>query len=160
MALRKPVVLDPATGRHQNLQTGDTLDAVINTADEVSLSNGGASTAPPGSPVYISATNAFQLARANAAGTTKTIGLTSASIAAAASGAVRKDGTLTLTTAQWDAVTTQTGGLTPGADYFLSQAAAGQMVVTTPPTSGYVQKLGTALSSTDFELQLNEPFQL
>jgi hypothetical protein len=157
MALKKPLVL--TNGLPEQLQSGDTLDATINTADEVVLTNGGGSSAPPGSPVYISAANTFQLSRANASGTAKVVGFTTASIAAAATGAVRKDGTLSLPTGQWDTITGGTGGLTAGSDYYLSEATAGRLTATAP-TTGWVLPVGTALSTTDFEIQIGLSIKL
>jgi hypothetical protein len=157
MALRKPLVLNG--GLLEQLQSGDTLDATLSIADEVTLTNGGGGSAPPGSPVYISAASTFQLSRANASGTAKVIGFVVAAIAAAATGAIRKDGTLSLTIEQWDTITGQTGGLTPGTDYFLSGATAGRLT-TTAPSTGWVLPVGTAISSTDFEIQIGLPIKL
>lgn len=157
MALKKPLVL--TSGKIEQLQSGDTLDVTVSTADEISLTNGGGSTASPGAIVYVSAANAFQLSRANASGTAKAIGLLTASTNAAASNPVRKDGTLVLTTGQWDTITGQTGGLTAGSDYYLSEATAGQMT-TSAPSTGWVLKIGTAISTTDFEIQIGEAIRL
>jgi hypothetical protein len=158
MALKKPLVLN-TSGIVEQLQSGDTLDATINVADEVTLTNANASTAAPGSPVYISAANSFDLSRANSSGTAKVIGLLTASTAAAASGVVRKDGTITLTTGQWDTIAGTTGGLTAGANYYLSEATAGRLTATAP-TTGFVLKVGVAISTTDFEIQISEPIKL
>lgn len=158
MALKLPLVL--TNGKIEQLQAGDQLNtSSLNFADDIPLTNGDAWIANPGAPAYISAASTFQIARANASGTAKAIGLVAAATNAGASGNVRKDGTLTLTTGQWDTVTGQTGGLTAGADYFLSESASGQMT-TTPPTTGFVQKIGTALSTIDFEIQIGEAIKL
>lgn len=58
----------------------------------------------------------------------------------------------------WDAVTGQTGGLTPGAYYFLSDATPGHLTTTPPATIGhYVMKIGLALSSAEMLLQIGTP---
>jgi hypothetical protein len=61
---------------------------------------------------------------------------------------VRQRGPVTLTTAQWDAVTGDSGGLTPFVEYYLS-ATAGQLAKTVPATTGdNVVVVGIALSTT------------
>jgi hypothetical protein len=68
---------------------------------------------------------------------------------------VATDGVLSGTTAQWDAVTGQTGGLTAGVDYFLSAATAGRVTTTPPATAGqYNVYVGRAKSTTDMHLDI------
>ena len=158
MPLKKPVVF--TDGMFELLQSGDTLDAAVSIADEATLTNSSAGAIAIGTPVYISAANACQPSRANASGTAKVIGLVSATtIAAAATGTIRKDGPLTATTVQWDAITGQTGGLTSGGSYFLSEAIAGRLT-TTAPATGWVVPVGVALSTTDFEIQVGDRVRL
>lgn len=161
MPAYSPLVL--VNGEFQQLQAGDTLNVVVSAADEATLTNSSAGAITIGTPVYISAANACQPSRANASGTAKVIGLVSATtIAASATGVVRKDGTLVASTAQWDAITGQTGGLTPGSIYFLSSATAGRLVTTAPSTAGtdWVVPVGVALSTTDFEIQIGDRVKL
>jgi hypothetical protein len=158
MAVVKPIVL--YSGQLSQILAGDTLDGVAATQDDIPLTNSQGISMPPGSPVYISGASSIQLSRADASATAECVGFTTATIANATSGNVRKDGTLTLLTTQWDTITGQSGGLTPGARYFLSAATAGRMVVTTPPTSGFVTRLGTAISTTDFEIEMQPPIRL
>lgn len=67
-------------------------------------------------------------------------------------------GPLTLTTDQWDTVTGQTGGLTPGARYFVSSATAGKLTSTKPTAGGTLQfQVGVALSANILGLQLGGP---
>ena len=158
MPAYKPLVL--VAGEFTQLQSGDTLDVVTSSADEATLTNSSAGAIPIGTPVYVSAANACQPSRANATGTAKVVGLVSATtIAAAATGTIRKDGTLTATTAQWDVITGQTGGLTAGGSYFLSEATAGRLT-TTAPVVGWVLPVGVALSTTDFEIQVGDRVRL
>lgn len=158
MAARKPLVLN--AGTIEQLQSGDTLDAVVSEVDIISLTNGGGATANICEPAYVSAANTFQLARANASGTTRPIGLVkSTSIAASASGSIQTDGVFVATTTQWDAVTGGSGGLTAGSIYWLSEATAGRLT-TTAPSSGYVVKVGQALSTTDMEISIGSPIKL
>ena len=160
MALRKPLVI--IDGVTQQIPSGDTLDAAASEVDVISLTNAGGSSAPIGTPVYISAADSFQNARANASGTCDVTGLVRAtSIAASASGNVQTDGVLTATTAQWDAVAGTTGGLTAGATYFLSAATAGQITAAAPTTSGqFVTRIGKAISPTSLEISMQPPIGL
>lgn len=102
--------------------------------------------------VYVSGANAVKLANANSSATTNVVGLVSASsIASSATGAIAFAGVLTATTGQWDAVTGQSGGLTFGATYFLSNVTNGALT-TTAPTSGHVVPVGIALGTTRMRL--------
>jgi hypothetical protein len=63
---------------------------------------------------------------------------------------VQYAGPISLTTADWDAITGQSGGLTPGIFYYLS-TEFGAMTDTPPVGFGsIVAPVGIALSSTDF----------
>lgn len=96
-------------------------------------------------------------AQANAIGTAVVPGLAASAAEAPASARVKFAGPLTLTTEQWDAITGDSGGLTPLAIYYLSAADAG-MLTTTPPTSpNYVTVIGFALSPTTMMLQIAPP---
>lgn len=115
-----------------------------------------------GSPLYQTTTASESLkAQANAVATSKVNGFFVADVLTTASGSVQDSGTLVLTTAQWDAITGQTGGLTAGSEYFLDPATAGKMTTTAPTTSGqFVQSLGVASSTTDFHIVLGEVYSL
>lgn len=64
-------------------------------------------------------------------------------------------GLVNLTTAQWDAVTGQSGGLTRGAVYYLSQSVIGGITTTRPSTPGtYTTRVGIALSPTVMALKM------
>jgi hypothetical protein len=160
MAARKPLVI--INGVVQQLPAGDTLNAAANEVDVITLTNASGGAAPIGTPVYISAGGSFALAKADASGTVEAIALVrDTSIANAASGSVQSDGLLTATTAQWDAITGQTGGLTPGAVYYLGAATAGKLTATAPTTSGqYVLRMGRAVSTTDFDIDIQTPILL
>ncbi len=162
MAARKPLVLG-ANGRPQQLQPGDTLNAVVSGGEQISLTNDEASPVVCGAPVYVDAANGFKKAQANAAATAEPIGLvaTAPSIANGVAGAVQVSGLLTLTTVQWDAVTGGTGGLTPNTNYFLDPATAGKLTSTAPSTAGQlVNMIGKATSTTDLDIQIAGPILL
>jgi hypothetical protein len=56
-------------------------------------------------------------------------------------------GSMTATTAQWDAVAGTSGGLVANTTYWLSTATAGS-ITSTPPSTGWVQPVGIAASAT------------
>lgn len=122
-----------------------------------SLTNANAASMQLGEAVYISGASTANKARGNALSTALAVGLVaSASVAPAGLASVQLNGTLSGTTGQWDAVTGQTGGLTPGAYYYLSSTTAGKLAVTYPSTPGvYPVKVGIALSSTELLIDID-----
>lgn len=121
----------------------------------VALTNNVGALAAIGRAVYADGSGTFKLAQSNVANTRKVSGLIyDASIGSAASGNVATTGVLAATSAQWDAVTGQTGGLTPDAFYYLSGSAAGG-IVPTAPTTGYQVRVGKAISITQLRLSLD-----
>jgi hypothetical protein len=158
MSLKKPLVLN--AGQIEQLQSGDTLDANISEVDVVSMSNGEASSITICQAVYVSDANEVGLGKADAAGTAKLLGLVQAtSIEAAASGSIQTDGILSATTGQWDAVTGETGGLTANSTYYLSAATGGDLT-STPPSTGYVVRVGLAISTTEMDISIENPIKL
>lgn len=159
MALKKPLVL--SGGEIQQLQAGDDIDAPFSGAIEVSLVNDNAGAVVICTPVYASAAGHFDKANATAAGTAKVIGLvTTTSVANGATGQVAIAGVVVATTAQWDAVTSLTGGLTFNVSYYLD-TTAGKIVVTPTTTTGQNNVfLGRGLSTTTLELGIRQPILL
>lgn len=124
------------------------------------FTNGEASAIAIGHAVYSSAADSVKLANANASSTTVVVGLVAAvSINSAAAGAIANSGFLAATTGQWDAVTGQTGGLTFGATYYLSNATAGKLT-STKPTSGFVVKVGVGMSTTKMAINIGPVIKL
>jgi hypothetical protein len=160
MALKKPLVI--TNGMIEQLQAGDTLDAVVSEVDVISKTNGSGGAIVIGTPVTVKANSDVDKAQANALGTIQVVGLVrDVSIAAAASGLVQTGGVLAATTGQWDAVAGTTGGLTPGSVYYLDAATAGKITATAPTTGGqFVVKIGTALSATELMIELEAPIKL
>jgi hypothetical protein len=155
MAQVKPLVLNATTGRIEQLQNGDFLKEV----DHPKVTNANAGAVAFGRVMYL-ASGGMDLARANAGGTTPSRGLVADnSVASSSVGTLQSNGVLVGTTTQWDAVTGQTGGLTAGAIYYLSEAVAGGMT-TTPPTTGYVQEIGEAISDTEFLIDVKQEIKL
>ena len=63
-----------------------------------------------------------------------------------ASISIRSRGLVELTTAQWDVVTLETGGLAAGGVYYVSSNAAGELSQT--PGTGFIAQVGVALNAT------------
>ena len=152
MALRKPLVI--VNGQVQQIQAGDTLDAIVNEVDIAQQTNNEATPIVIGTPVYVDGAGTVKEAQADALLTSRVLGLVQdASIAASAVGNIQTDGVFVATTTQWDAVAGTTGGLTPGIHYFLDPATAGLITATAPTTTGQVvANLGLALSATELDI--------
>lgn len=151
MAVKQALVI--YNGQIAQLQAGDTLNVQAETA---TYTNADTVSIVICAPVYMSSAGNFKRAQANAAATKDVVGLilTSPSVAAAALGTFTNDGLHVATTAQWDAVTGQTGGLTPGR-YYLDPANPGKITSTAPTTAGqYIAELGIAFSATDFKINI------
>ena len=160
-SLVKPLVLDPTTKRLRNIKPGETLNASVLEVDVIELSNGTGGALVAGTPVYISGSDAMAIARANASVTADVQGILLADTVDAATGSVQTDGKVVLTTAQWDVITGQTGGLTPGADYYLDAAAAGKLSTTPPAATGeFVTFLGKALNAITLDLSIDRGIEL
>lgn len=149
MTQRKPLVI--VNGEIQQLQSGDSIaqeeDAQF-TADAAMIA---------GQVVYMTAADHIGKAKADAAGTAQPIGLCNSAISNGAVGPVQTGGIITLTTTQWDAVFGTTGGLAFNAPYFLSAGTAGIGTATPPSTVGqYVIQLGVALSTTEFQINIQQ----
>ncbi len=111
----------------------------------------------PGTPMYASASGEADAARANAAGTSRVIGLASSNGAEGEPVHVQYAGPLDLPTAEWDVITGQSGGLTQGSYYYLVSGAAGQLTTTEPTAGGtFGIRVGLALSSTTMLIQIGD----
>lgn len=153
MPARRPMVI--ISGQLQQLPAGDSIDGPVSEVDIVPLTNASGSSAAIGRFVYPSGSGNFNLAQANAAATRNVIGaIRDTAIANNAVGNIQTDGVLTLTAAQWAAVSGETNGLTPGAIYYLSATTAGAITSTAPSTAGqYVVQVGMALSATTLDIR-------
>lgn len=147
--------------------TTDAYGRVISVVTGTSSGGGSATTKTnndggtvvAGSLVYPDTSGTVKRAKADADATSEPIGIVSADVANGAAANVITSGDVTLTAAQWDAVTGQTGGLTSGATYFLSNVNVGQLT-TTVPSSGYIMAVGRATSSTVLLLAIKMRIEL
>lgn len=160
MSARKPLVI--VNGQLEQLQAGDSLDASIAGGDRIDQTNDEATAIVIGMPVYSDANDGVKKAQANANLASRVLGLVAAtSIAAAASGSIITDGVLTATTAQWDAVTGGSGGLSFGSYYFLDPATPGNLSAAAPTTVGqYVVQVGYAISTTELKVNIQQSILL
>lgn len=132
--------------------TSGTVATINNDANVVTLTNAQGSTINIGQVVYSSSSGSVTLARSDSLTTSNFIGLVSqTTIGNGATGTINIDGLVTATTTQWDAVTGQSGGLTPNTTYYLSGATAG-MMTTTAPTTGHLVPVGVGISTTQMKL--------
>ena len=70
----------------------------------------------------------------------------------------QSDGVLTFPESTWDAITGDTGGLTPGALYHLAPAVG--TMSKTPPSTGYFLVIGRALDSEKLVIEIDDPLPL
>ena len=155
MAVKKALVI--TGGQIEQLQSGDNLDI----GNMITKTNDQGGAIVIGQPVYVVGTTVL-LAIANAQASIRVAGLVlDLSVADQDPANILLDSKLTATTGQWDAVTGQTGGLTPGANYFLDPTTAGMLTLTAPTTVGqFVVRVGHALSATEFEIEIGQPIKL
>ena len=105
----------------------------------------------PGTPVCstIATDGEVTKAKADSVNTTYVQGLCSSAGAAGEPVHVQNSGPLSLTTAEWDAITGDTGGLTNGVPYYLSAATAGKLTTTAPSSNGqFREPVGIGQSAT------------
>lgn len=152
MGLQRPLKYDPTTGEIARFAADD----YINEVDFLTVTNNTGAGLLKFAPVYQTAVaNEVAAAKADALATAKVIAVLAEAIADAGTGAALSDGRIAGTTAEWDAVTGQTGGLTPGAKYYLSATTAGHYSTSSPTADGHVvQPVFTAKSTTEAEVSI------
>lgn len=124
---------------------------------DVTLENLGASPVVIGAPVCLVDADSFKAARADVALSSRVVGLASATIAVNESGQVVVDGPLEATTAQWDAITGLSGGLTFGTVYYLS-LDTGKLTADVPTQPGaFLVEIGVARSTTVLQVGIKSP---
>ncbi len=154
--IKKSLVI--SNGQLEQLQAGDNLASIPIILE---LINGEEYSFLPGGPAYISSANTAKYANADDISSKNIIAFAVAETLAAETGVFQLNGQLTLPTADWDAITGETGGLTPGAIYFLDDVDVARITKTAPTTIGsYVVKVGIAISTTDFEIIIGTPIKL
>lgn len=69
----------------------------------------------------------------------------------------RGAGFVELTTAQWDAITGDTGGLEVASTYYVSAVTPGFLTRTPPSNPNYIIQVGVAVAPTKMQLQIAPP---
>ncbi len=156
MAIKKPLVI--TAGHLEQLQVDDNLASIPTTLE---LVNGEAFSFQPGNPIYVSAVDTAKYANADNTITKDVLAFAIADVLATETGVFQINGLLTLTTAEWDTVTGDVGGLTAGSVYFLDDVDVARITKVAPITTGsYLVKVGIAVNSTDFEIIIGTPIKL
>jgi hypothetical protein len=127
---------------------------------------GGSAVAVPGQPVFVGSASApggittVQPASAtNGLGGSQVDGVVSA-VNGDGTVQIQTSGVLTLTTAQWDAITGGSGGLALGTTYYLDVFPSSGITGTAPATPAvFVSQVGVGLSATTMLVQLGEARQ-
>jgi hypothetical protein len=155
MSKKKPLVI--TNGQIERLQSGDRLDL----SNSATKQNNTGNTVNIATPVYVSGTVNAVMAQADTQNTVRVAGLAESTTNNGDPMEVFSDGVFVATTGEWDAVTGDSGGLTPGSDYWLSAATAGKLTTTAPDATGnFVQRVGHALSATELEIEVGQPIKL
>lgn len=117
---------------------------------------------PPGTPIAVPAlgdSDTLVAAKANTFAQARAIGvlLGPAPSALGLRHAIRYNGEVTLPTAEWDAITGESGGLAFGRTYYVSAVTAGLLTSAAPTTPDFVCAVGYAVSPTTLFVQPSFP---
>jgi hypothetical protein len=115
-----------------------------------------------GMPVVIDSINYDNVIRGNASNNdgAQIIGVVSdESILMNTIGKIMSKGLINQPTNLWDSLTGETDGLVGGKDYFLRNDVAGG-ITRFPPTTGFIVKIGKAISATTLSVDVEPPIEL
>jgi hypothetical protein len=160
MTTRLPLVI--VNGRVQQLQSGEVLGG-LNSGQVRNATNVESSLALTiGMPVYAFSADSVKAGKADASASSRIIGLWRETVTTnGVLGDYIPNGILSATTSQWDSIAGTSGGLTPGAAYYLSSTVAGNITSVAPSASGsLIVELGIAVSPTDIEVSIKSPILL
>ncbi len=145
--------------RQNNAATVITLGTIgADSIDFINLNAGAITRAQ----LVFAAAGGVDLAQADALSTARVVGLVEdVTVATGAVAAIRIAGPITFTTAEWDAVTGDSGGLTAGIRYYVDPATPGLLTSTAPTTvTQVVTDVLLALSSTTAIIDIARPILL
>lgn len=108
----------------------------------------------PGQIVYAFGDDIVEAADASAAAKSLVTGMCLQAQAAGERVFVRYAGPVTLTAAEWTAVTEQAAALTRGSQYYASAANPGKITTVKPANPNFVAPIGVAISADTLLLQL------
>lgn len=148
----------------------ESVSDAITFIDTETISGGRMSLHPPdvtatftsatskGMAVYVDGANTVDLAQADAEATALVIGLAAEAVSAGGVGTYLTEGQVEQS--DWTAVT-GSATLVTGATYYLSTSVAGGLTTTPPSTDGdIVVRVGTALSTTEMDIEIAQPVLL
>ncbi len=159
MAVKNPLVL-AADGTIQQLQAGDSLPGGGGGVD-FTVNKGFVSNANKGAPVRLDSSGDALAAQADVAANAKAIGLAVSTVVSGDPANIQFAGLFSASSGEWNAITGEAGGLTPGATYYLDAAAPGGMTTVAPTTAGQVvQEMGVALTDLVFLIAIKQPILL
>lgn len=148
---------------HDGTLRGDgTLASPLGTDPTIELTNGDVVPLVVGMPVAADSVIPSTIKRANATSQAlaTVVGLVTTGAGATLQARIKALGVLQLATALWDVITGQTGGLSPGANYFLAPVA-GMMTTTPPITAGQsLTRIGYAIDAQRFAIDPELPVLL
>lgn len=161
MPVVKLTTFDKTTGQLRDLAAGETFTGG---ADSGIAAYTTAAAVLKGNVLYASAPGTVNKAQANSQTTTKPVGIAQAAAGSGTSVSVQTNGIVTFTTAEWDAITGQSGGLVFNTDYYLSVAAAGLLIplssVAAIAAGNFIVKVGRAISTVDLSFEPGQPYQV
>ncbi len=113
----------------------------------------------PGNAVYVLSNSNIQLAQADALPQARLFGLSLTDTLTGFAAQVATQGLVIQSEAGWDAVTGQTGGLTPGVTYWLDPVNAGKILTPASSTAPFCTFVGKALDSQTLDLDPRSPIK-
>lgn len=114
----------------------------------------------PGQAIYSFNNNGMKLAQANNDAKCFVFGLLGSSVEPGKKGEVLTDGILSLTLAEWANIVEE-GSLVPNKPYYLSPYNLGKITVVAPENDGLmVTHIGTSISNSAIELEIEKPMFL
>jgi len=131
------------------------VSAGISTSVAISRQNADSDDIIKGELLYAASNSTVAKALADSSTKQKVLGFAKIPFAVGVIGVVQIADLIEATTDEWDAVTGMVGGLVAGAHYYLDPTTKGRMTTTPPSTDGqYVVRVGWALSSTEFQIDI------
>jgi hypothetical protein len=146
-------LIDPVTFSHENTISGGRM--TLHPPDVTATFT---STTSKGMAVYVDGANTVDLGQADVESTALVIGLAEEDVSAGGTGNYLTEGQVEQS--DWTAVT-GSATLVTGATYYLSTTVAGGLTITPPSTDGdIVVRVGTALSTTEIDIEIAQPVLL
>jgi hypothetical protein len=158
---RKPLVFDD-NKNIQQLQPGDIIAATVSGGDNYPMLNSSGGTIIAGSAVSCN-TALGHIVKADGQSSAtvaqaRVMGLLLETAAAAETKTVMQAGNMVLSTGEWDILTGDSGGLVLG-PYYLDTGIPG-VITSSPPSTGYVVKIGEGIKDDTMFINIEQPIKL